>query len=161
MHIGRMEHLLADEVAAVDGVLTDTRTVDFHRLGVAGAINRLTLPLRERRIAVGLETPHHGLAVNPSAAELLYRVAQELLSNIHKFARPENVVVRLAAVSHGVQLQVRDDGVGFDVKGATTGRTRGMGLRIMSSAVDFAGGHSVIDSHPGGGTCVTVTLPLD
>lgn len=155
-----MKSLLSDEVAAVRGVLTDTHPVDFHALGVAGAIDRVALPLRKRGTAVRLETPHHGMEVDRQSAELLYRAAQELLSNVYKFADASAVTVRLGCVSHAVQLKVTDDGGGFDVQAATRGRHSGMGLRLMRLAVDAAGGGMTIDSSATG-TCVTITLPLD
>ena len=156
-----MNHLLTDEVVAVHGIITDTHPIDFYGLGVAGAIDRLTVPLRNRGVVVHFETPHHGMEVDSRSAMLLYRAAQELLSNIYKFANATAVTIRLAAVSHGIQLQVRDDGVGFNVKEATTGKHPGLGLRLMRSTVDLAGGRADIISTPGRGTCVTVTLPLD
>ena len=159
-----MKSLLSDEVVAVRGVLTDTHPVDFHALGLTGAIDRLTLPLRKRGILVNLETPHHGMEVDRQSATLLYRAAQELLSNVYKFAQASALTVRLGCVthgmSHGLQLKVTDDGGGFDVPAAMTGRHTGMGLRLMRVAVGLASGEVAIDSSSAG-TCVTVTLPLD
>jgi two-component system, NarL family, sensor histidine kinase UhpB len=156
-----MKSLLSDEVVAVRGVLTDTQPVDFHVLGVAGAIYRITLPLREGGTRVRLETPHHGMEVDEHSAILLYRAAQELLSNIYKFAAASVVTVRLGCVSHAVQLKVTDDGGGFDVRTASIGRHSGMGLRLLRLAVGTAGGEMTIDSSAATGTCVTITLPLD
>lgn len=156
-----MKSLLSDEVVAVRGVLTDTHPVDFYALGVAGAIDRITLPLRESGTMVRLETPHHGMEVDRESAVLLYRAAQELLSNIYKFAEASAVTVRLGCVNHAVQLKVTDDGGGFDVPAATSGRHAGMGLRLMRLAVGLAGGQMSIESSAAIGTCVTITLPLD
>jgi two-component system NarL family sensor kinase len=160
-----MKSLRSDEVVAVRGVLTDTCPVDFHALGVTGAIDRLTLPLRDRGAVVHLETPHHGMEVDRQSATLLYRAAQELLSNVYKFAQASTVTIRLGCVtqglSHSVQLKVTDDGGGFDVAATMIGRHTGMGLRLMGAAVGLAGGEMTIDSSAAAGTCVTITLPLD
>jgi two-component system, NarL family, sensor histidine kinase UhpB len=156
-----MESLLSEEVVAVRGVITDTHPVDFYAIGVAGAIDRLAHPLRERGTVVRLETPHHGMEVDRQSAVLLYRAAQELLSNVYKFAEATAVTIRLGCVCHSVQLKVTDDGAGFDVQEATTGRHSGTGLRLMRIAVALAGGETMIDSSRGNGTCVAVTLPLD
>ena len=159
-----MKAPLSDEVIAVRGVLTDTHPLDFHAVGVSGAIDRLTLPLRERGTVVHLETPHHGMEVDRQSATLLYRAAQELLSNVYKFAQASTVTIRLGCVtqglSHSVQLKVTDDGGGFDVPAAMIGRHTGMGLRLMRAAVGLAGGDMIIDSSAAA-TCVTITLPLD
>jgi len=126
----------------------------------------LAIPLRERGITVHLEAPHHGMEVDRKSATLLYRAAQELLSNIHKYADASSVTVRLCCVcrsgdNHAVQLRVTDDGNGFDVEAATHGRHSGVGLRLMRLAVSSAGGRMTIESSPSAGTCVTVNLPLD
>lgn len=160
-----MKSLLSDDVVAVRGVLTDTHPVDFHVLGVTGAIDRLTFPLRERGTAVHLDAPHHGMEVDRQSATLLYRAAQELLSNVYKFAQASAVTVRLGCVTqgmgHAVQLKVTDDGGGFDVPAAMIGRHSGMGLRLMRAAVGLAGGAMNINSSAAAGTCVTIRLPLD
>jgi two-component system NarL family sensor kinase len=160
-----MKSLLSDEVVAVRGVLTDTHPVDLHALGVTGAIDRLTLPLRQHGIVVHVEAPHHRMEVDRQSAMLLYRAAQELLSNVYKFAQASDVTVRLGCItrgmSHGVQLKVTDDGRGFDVPAAMTGRHSGMGLRLMRTAIVLAAGEMTIDSSSGTGTSVTITLPLD
>jgi two-component system NarL family sensor kinase len=105
------------------------------------------------------------MEVDRQSATLLYRAAQELLSNVYKFAQASAVTLRLGCVSqgmgHGVQLKVTDDGRGFDVRTAMTGRHTGMGLRLMRVAVVLAGGEIIINSSATSGTCVTITLPLD
>jgi two-component system sensor histidine kinase UhpB len=155
-----MKSLLNDEVVAVRGVLTDTHPVDFYAVGVAGAIDRIALPLRERGTVVHLETPHHGMEVDRQSALLLYRAAQELLSNIYKFTDASAVTVRLGCVNHAVQLKVTDDGGGFNVQEVASGKHSGWGLRLMHLAVGLAGGEMTIHSSAEG-TCVSVTLPLD
>jgi len=150
-----------DEVTAVAGVLTDQHPVDFYTLGLAGCIDRLTVPLRQQGTAVRWDTPHWGIEIPPDSASLLYQSAREVLSNAFKYSEASQLNVQLAAVDHGIRLVVADDGTGFDSKLATCGRHHGYGLRLMSVAVHEAGGSVDICSAPGKGTSVTVTLPLD
>lgn len=164
-----------EAVTDVGGVITDPQPVDFHRLGLAGCIDRLTAPLRRQGMCVHWETPHHGLEISASSASLLYRTAQEALSNTFKRADATDVTVRLAAVFHGIRLTVADNGNGLEGTGLEgTGPAavpsaqvpapsggQGAGLRTMSVAVQDAGGTVAIDSAPGTGTAVTVTIPLD
>ncbi len=149
-----------DEVSVTGGVITDHRPLDFHTLGVAGCIDRLTEPLRRQGTAIRWETPHHGIEIAAASAALLYQAAQEALSNAFRHAQPTEMTVRLAPVYHGIRLTVTDNGSGFDST-ATGDRTRGFGLRLMSIAVHEAGGTISIDSSPGNGTLLTITLPLD
>ena len=150
-----------DGVIAVGGVLTDQHPVDFHTLGLAGCIDRLTRPLRQHGTAVRWDTPHWGIEIPADCASLLYQSAREALSNAYKYSRASRLTVQLAAVDHGIRLVVSDDGTGFDSELATCGRHHGYGLRLMAVAVHEAGGSVDISSSPGHGTSVTVTLPLD
>lgn len=150
-----------NEVTAIHGVITDQSPVDFHALGLAGCIDRLAAPLREQGTSVRWETPHHGIEIAADSAALLYHVAQEALSNALKYAGATELTVRLAAVHHGIRLIVADNGAGFDRNDHTVNRPQGFGLLLMSIAVHEAGGTAIVDSAPGKGTCVTVTLPLD
>ena len=140
-----------EDVTDVGGVITDRQPVDFHRLGLAGCIDRLTAPLRHQGMCVHWETPHHGLEISASCASLLYRTAQEALSNTFRHAHATDVTVRLSAVFHGIRLTVADNGPGFE----------GTVLRTVSAAVQEAGGTIAVASTPGTGTAVTVTIPLD
>ena len=149
-----------DEVSVTGGIITDRRPLDFHALGVAGCIDRLTEPLRRQGIAIRWETPHHGIEITAASAALLYHAAQETLSNAFKHAQPTEITIRLAAVYHGIRLSITDNGSGFDTT-ATGGRDGGFGLRLMSIAVHEAGGTITIDSRPGNGARFTITLPLD
>lgn len=150
-----------DAVIAVGGVITDQHPVDFHTLGLAGCIDRLTVPLRQQGTAVRWDTPHWGIEIPADCASLLYQSAREALSNAFKYSDASQLTVQLAAVDHGIRLVVSDDGAGFDSQLAISGRHHGYGLRLMSVAVHEAGGSVDISSSPGRGTCVTVTLPLD
>lgn len=80
--------------------------------------------------------------------------------HVYRHAQSTETTVRLAAVYHGIRLMITDNGTGFDVN-ATDSRNRGFGLRLMSIAVREANGTITLDSSPGSGTRVTITLPLD
>jgi two-component system, NarL family, sensor histidine kinase UhpB len=134
------------EVMTVKGIIQDQHPVDFHALGVAGCIDRLAEPLRRSGVQVSWEIPHHGIEISSASAGLLYHVAQETFSN---------------TVYHGIQLTVRDNGKGFEIHAAPSGRRHGFGLLLMSLAVHDAGGILDISSEVGRGTSVSVTLPLD
>lgn len=85
----------------------------------------------------------------------IYRLAQETLHNITKHAQAKSARLTLVKDARSVRLTVQDDGHGFDA-----GRTRGLGLLGMRERVARLHGSFDIDSSPGKGTRVTVTLPL-
>jgi two-component system sensor histidine kinase UhpB len=155
------------QAAALDertarGVTTDDLTVEFHTLGLAGCIDKLTIPLRQEGASVRWETPHHGVEIPVACAALLYQSAQETLTNVFKYSKATKVTVRLAAVFHGIRLTVTDNGVGFSPESqARNCRKHGYGLCLMTMAVHAADGTIAIDSAPGTGTQISITLPLD
>ena len=86
----------------------------------------------------------------PDVKEVFYRVAQEALNNITKHAGASQVSVHLQSDAEQLQLQIQDDGCGFDPQG--TSSSESLGLEIMHERVDTIGAHLEIHSEPGIGT---------
>jgi two-component system CheB/CheR fusion protein len=95
----------------------------------------------------------------PSAVALcIFRVVQEALRNVARHSGAGQVEVRLNATPQAVALTVRDDGGGFDAH--TARHEGGMGLVGMADRVSSVGGSIEVDSAPGKGTAVRVSIPL-
>jgi PAS domain S-box-containing protein len=88
----------------------------------------------------------------------LFRVAQEALHNAMKYSGVRDFTVELTATDNTVELVVSDEGAGFDVQKA--GTKGGLGLLSMHERVNLVHGTLSIDSVPGEGTRVQVTVPL-
>lgn len=90
-----------------------------------------------------------------------FRVVQEALTNAIRHARAREVRIDLQQTPQAVRVSVQDDGVGFDL--GTTGRQAAahghLGLVGMKERVEILGGDLAIESRPGGGTRVSVSLP--
>jgi two-component system sensor histidine kinase UhpB len=86
---------------------------------------------------------------------VIYRVAQEALSNVAQHAAARHVAMDLSANGHGVELKVRDDGRGFD-PGV---EHDSLGLSGMAERARLLGGKLQIDSRPGSGTELTLQVP--
>jgi signal transduction histidine kinase len=88
---------------------------------------------------------------------------QEALGNIKKHAHAKRVEVALAIQGDNLVGTVRDDGDGFDVKATQEGYTKrasqSLGMVNMVERAERVGGHVQIDSKPGRGTTVTITVP--
>lgn len=89
---------------------------------------------------------------------VVIRAAQEALANVRKHARASRVDLTLSYLDDRVILDVQDDGVGFD--STTLERTVGFGLRAMRERVEARGGTLIVESTPGEGTTVVVSLPI-
>ena len=86
----------------------------------------------------------------------LYRVAQEQLTNIIKYAKATRVEVVLSIQGAILFFSISDNGVGFDI-----GRKRGgIGITNMQSRVEILNGRFSIFSAPGAGTRVSLEIPV-
>lgn len=93
--------------------------------------------------------------IPPLAQETLYHVAQEALNNVAKHSQAGLATVKVKQMPGEVELEVRDNGVGFK-----PGQGEGRGLPSMRERVGKAGGSLRIYSRLGVGTIITVHLPL-
>jgi signal transduction histidine kinase len=89
----------------------------------------------------------------------LYRVAQEALCNVRKHSRAGSVSILLGYRSGGVVLAIKDNGQGFAATRHQAG-AQGFGLATMGDRADRLGGRMDINTRPGTGTEVRVTVPL-
>ena len=94
----------------------------------------------------------------PDVALCLFRIAQESLRNVARHARAGRAEVRLQRMNGGLQLAVRDDGIGFDPARHRNGTS--LGHVSMRQRVLLLGGKVEIESRPGRGTLVRAWVPL-
>ncbi|MEN1759730.1 sensor histidine kinase [Anoxynatronum sibiricum] len=90
----------------------------------------------------------------------LFRVVQEALNNVNKHAKATACTVMLKKESEQVMLMIRDNGRGFDLNRVRVSQENGFGIMNMKERVELLNGNLKIDSTPGQGTILTVTLPL-
>jgi signal transduction histidine kinase len=92
----------------------------------------------------------------PEIEEAMLRIAQEAIGNVVKHAQASVVKIQLSTTGQACYLSVADNGQGFgEVKDGTH-----MGLRTMLERAQAVGGNVRVDSTPGQGTRVEVTIPL-
>ena len=99
----------------------------------------------------------------PAAAEeALFRIAQEALANVAKYARAKNATVTLGITPQATYLTIADDGCGFDPSACRQpAKDHGWGLMIMRERAAAAGADLTVESAPERGTRVIVTLRDD
>ncbi len=88
---------------------------------------------------------------------VLFRIVQEQLNNILKYAKAGQVVIHASSGESGIDLSIKDDGVGFD----TEAYRQGIGLRNMSNRLEVENGSLKIVSSPGKGCELVVWIPLE
>lgn len=95
-------------------------------------------------------------ALDNQKKTMLYRIVQEQMNNIIKYAKASEVNICLKTLGGGVTLAVADNGVGFD----TTIKSKGIGFRNIESRVSYYTGKMQLLSSPGEGTLLKVFLPI-
>ncbi|MGD9851591.1 MAG: ATP-binding protein [Nitrospirales bacterium] len=107
---------------------------------------------------------HSGLGdrLPPTVETALYRIVQEALTNVGKYAKAATVSILLQRNPEQVQLIVEDDGQGFDAQGILQRPVQGehLGLHGMRERAALLNGVISIESSPGGGTTIYVKIPL-
>ena len=116
----------------------------------------------QQRTGIATEVLGHLNDVRGNLAIACFRAVQEALTNIVRHARAQHVWIELSQSDDAVELVVRDDGEGFDVAGTLERAVRRghLGLLGMKERVQILGGDLEVESTPGRGTCVRISLPL-
>lgn len=126
--------------------LTQTHLSDLIRQLCEAFIGRARLPIK-------LNIEGNG-RLPPEVQVACYRIAQESLNNVFKYARATEVNVNLFLTPTSVRFEVQDNGIGFDL--ANT-RPTSLGMRIMRERAEAIGAEFRVISKPGTGTCVEVS----
>jgi signal transduction histidine kinase len=141
------------------GALAEMRTLLLELRPAALTEGKLSELLRQlvealagrKRLVAMLDVEGAECPLPPDLQVALYRVAQEALNNCARHARATRVDVRLRCGGDGVELQIADNGRGFDVTGVPADH---FGLRIMAERAEAVGAALSVESRLGHGTQV-------
>jgi two-component system sensor histidine kinase UhpB len=124
-------------------------------LGLRSALMHLTERIADRSsVRVGRNISRHLPTLEPEKELVIYRVAQEALTNVLRHAEAQHVVVNLGVANGSVILRVEDDGCG--PRGEENGGIKGMRERAILIGADLA-----IEPKPGGGTRVRLAVAAE
>ena len=154
----RIRHLtetLNSVIALKRRIIEDLHPSSLSNLGLTASLEILTRDFAERS-GVRVDTSLEAVELAEAAQLTIYRLVQESLTNIGKYANASKVLVSVHGYRGNVSVQVRDDGAGFD---AAQVRPDAHGLQGMRHRVEAAGGRLTVSSTPGEGTLVSATLP--
>jgi signal transduction histidine kinase len=154
-----MHALLDGTIAATRRIAADLRPLMLDDLGLAAALDWLTHSFSQRTgIATDLIIDDAVAQIGEPVASALYRITQESLTNVAKYAQATTVEIRLERTGEWVQLAVRDNGRGIDA--ADHGKRGAFGLLGMRERATLLGGDVAIIGQPGRGSEVRVRIPL-
>ncbi|WP_374674832.1 CHASE3 domain-containing protein [Ideonella sp.] len=156
----RLAHLveaLNSGIALKRRIIEDLRPSTLNSLGLVPALEILCSESAER-MGVPIHTELAPVRLPPGADLVVFRLVQESLTNIAKYAQAKQVRVQLGAEGDEARVQVADDGVGFRVSRTLRGSHGLLGMRFR---VEAERGRLDVASTPGEGTTLTAWLPLD
>ncbi len=154
--VEEMERTVAGTMHEMQALLLELRPVALRDAGLLPALEELCAAYRDR-VSIAVEADLEPVTLGPTAELAVLRVVQEAFANAVKHARPSHIVLRLRDAGGGrILLSISDDGAGFDP--ARAARRHGMGLDLMRERVAEQGGDLELESAPGEGTTIRVTL---
>jgi signal transduction histidine kinase len=154
----RLQHLtdaLNSGIALKRRIIEDLRPSSLSNLGLTASLEILAREFSERsgvEISTGLEQ----VSLNESCQLTVYRLVQESLTNVGKYAEAKQVEISVRDFANHVEVEIKDDGKGFNVREI---RPSTHGLAGMRHRVEAAGGRLTVSSTPGKGTRISAVLP--
>jgi signal transduction histidine kinase len=164
---GAIDAVLGQAARSTRGAVRDLRSLiveiappNLQGTRLEGAIADLLAQVEGEQIPTTLST--EGLAaVDAEAAAVLYRAAQEAIRNAIAHSGASHIDVQVSVADGVARLLVRDDGSGFTADEVIERQHQGhVGLAMLRSLVEDAGGELAITSRPLEGSQLTVTLPV-
>jgi signal transduction histidine kinase len=144
-------------------IIYDLRPSVLDDLGLLSAIRWYAeRHLESRGISLRCEFAGTETRLAPETETALFRVVQEAVTNIAKHARADTVLIQSAERDGMLTIEIEDDGQGFDPSTLPppAARERGLGLLGMRERVELLGGTLILDSAPGQGARIAVSVPL-
>jgi PAS domain S-box-containing protein len=155
---------LSQAIGQVRSLTFDLSSPILHQLGFEAAVAAwLTEQIEAKHhISTTFEDDKQTKPLDDDVRTILFRNVRELLINIVKHAKAHKVRVSVRKIGSQIQVDVQDDGVGFEPAEALAKRVREgkFGLFSVKERLEQIGGHLEIESKPGHGCIVTMTAPL-
>lgn len=137
-------------------IIEDLRPSALSNLGLVATLEILTREFAEQS-GVEVHCALEPVELQAPAELMVYRLVQEAITNITKYARASHVWLNMSTCDGLVEVSVRDDGVGFD---STVSPRSAYGLVGMRFRVEAEGGSLTLSSAPGQGTMIQARLPV-
>ena len=125
--------------------------------GLEGAVQDIAERLNDQKYNATFEV-NNLPKLETTREVMVYRLVQEIVSNIRKHAKAKNIFIQLFGHKNEINLIVEDDGAGFDYPKAVS--NGGLGLKSINSRVAFLDGKIEWDTYPGRGTNININMPV-
>nr|WP_068833430.1 CHASE3 domain-containing protein [Polaromonas jejuensis] len=156
--VERLEHLtstLNSGIALKRRIVEDLRPSSLSHLGLVASLEILAREFEERS-GLPITTDLESVELGGSAQLTVYRLVQESLTNIGKYAKASQAEISLHNFDSVITIEVKDNGKGFKMESV---RATSHGLAGMRHRVEAAGGRLTVVSAEGSGTRISAVLP--
>ena len=154
----------------IEGMIQDTRSLTFqlsppilYELGLEEALEWLVEQMQEQQgIVSEFEDDGQVKPLKEDVRIILFQAVRELLVNIAKHSHASKAKIVTKRDGDSMRIEVKDDGIGFDIYRVNSGINKNYGFGIFSirERLNYIGGCFDIESKHGYGTCVTLIAPL-
>lgn len=159
--------IIQNALSLIDDSVKEVRTVSHNmvpntllKLGLASAVKEFITKLGSApSLKVDLEIVGLDNRLDNQLETLMYRVIQEIVSNIIKHAKASHISLQLIKHDDELNVMIEDNGVGFDTSELTN--FNGIGIKGILTRIEFLGGSIHFDSTEGRGTTVIIDIPLN
>ena len=167
---GSLQSSLKEIQGMIEKSIDNTRSLIYelsppilYGVGFEAAVDWLAEDMRQQHLAIKVEGDGQADQLNKEVRHFLFRVVRELLFNVVKHAQASQVEINIQRVNTSLQIIVADNGAGFqgEKPWSSANVSQGFGLFSIRERVTYFGGSLNIDSHPGQGTRVILTMPMD
>jgi signal transduction histidine kinase len=153
-----MERLVNGTLKTVKKIVTELHPAILNKLGIKNAIIQQSIEFESRTgTKVDLDICSDAMHIDKKTATALFRIYQESLTNIAKYAKAKKVKCVFIQKNADIFLTVEDDGIGFNKK--LIEKKQSLGLLGMQERVYALGGKLKVNSKPGKGTVISVVVP--
>jgi signal transduction histidine kinase len=160
--IARTQQLVEHSVEIVHRFARNLRPTVLDDLGLIPALHTFMRGFKEETgIHVSLSAFAAVEQVNGDKRTVLYRVAQEALTNVARHAQASHAEVKIQKLDGAICMKIKDNGKGFQQNSVLRGKKGGrLGLLGMRERLQMVGGNFAVTSAPGKGTTIIAQVPL-
>jgi two-component system sensor histidine kinase UhpB len=152
-------NILEETAKRIRDVMADLRPSVLDDYGLMATIRWFSDQFSNRTgLSITVQGEELSPRLPPETEITLFRIAQEVLTNVAKHAQAGNVLITLKEISGTVHLTIIDDGVGFEPAMSQSMEKTGWGFLNIRERAEAIGGKLVVDSRPGGGTRVLIEI---
>lgn len=157
--IDRVDTYLQQAISEGRRLIRDLRPMVLDEAGIVESLTHLIADEeKNNRMTIAFDHDVQFERLEPMLEGAIFRIVQESLNNVKQHGQVHHAGVQLLQDHDLLQIAIRDRGVGFDRDNIVSDR---FGLQGIAERARLFGGHATIESAPGKGTSILVTLPID